>query len=251
MRLCAATAKEIDAPAGTGEAGNGWRRGWSRRNVPAGEGGVRLGGGGAFGIIAPAPQGEGRNAGAFGCKLQAAGGDERQMRHLAHDPAKSAVPKRFLHRGQDLGVLPGLDIDDPVGMQADPGEGGREQVAASEAPEDRPLEPGETAANEERRGRDMFRFEPALGEFMQGAKRQPAPGEMRVNRLDPEGESRPLRPCRSVERDDPTAQIGQNGIMPGMLHALLERRVAVTLFLVCSHSLPRVNRPRQTALLRG
>jgi hypothetical protein len=46
---------------------------------------------------------------------------------------------------------------------------------------------------------------------------------MRVQRLDPEGESAAFRPRRAVERDDPAAQIGQSGIVPGMLHALLER----------------------------
>ncbi len=115
------------------------------------------------------------------------------------------MAERLLHGGQDFGILPGFDIDDPVGMEADSGEGGREKVATSEAPEDRALEPGEAAADEERRGRDMLRLEPALGEFVQGAERQPAPGEMRVQRLDAEGESATFRPRRAVERDDPAA----------------------------------------------
>ncbi len=222
MRLGTAAAQEVDTPTGAGEAGHGRGRGGRRRDPPSGEGGVRLGCRGPFGIAPPAPEREGGDAGALGRKLQPPRGDERQTRHLTHDPGEPAMPERLLHGGQDLPILPGLDIDDPVGMEPDGGEGGREEVASAQAPENAAFEPGEAPADEEGRGRDMLGFEPAFGEFMQGAERQPPPGKVAVDGLDLESKRGPPRPGRTVEGDDPAAQIGQSGIVPGMLHALLE-----------------------------
>ena len=132
------------------------------------------------------------------------------------------MPQRLLHGGQNLGILPGLDIDDPVGVEPDGGEGRGEKVAAAEAPEDDAAHPCEEAPDEQGRGRDMLALGPALDEFMHLPERQPAPGEVPIERLDLEGQRAALRPGRAVESDDPAAEIGQSDIVPGMRHALLE-----------------------------
>lgn len=125
------------------------------------------------------------------------------------------MPQGLLHGGQDLAVLPGLDVDDPVGIEPDGGERRREQVAPPQAPEHRAAPAGEDAGREQGRGRRMLAVDPALDAFVQRAERQPAPGQMPVDRLDPEGERRPRRPPRTVERHDPPAQIEQDRIVPG------------------------------------
>ena len=133
------------------------------------------------------------------------------------------MAQAFLHGRQDLGILPRLDIDDPVGPEPDAGERGSEEIASLEAPQDGAAGAGQDAGDEQRRDRDMLARLPVLHDLVEAAERQPAPWQVAVDRLDPEGERRPARPCRTLESQDPSTQIGQNGIVPGIRHALPKR----------------------------
>lgn len=132
------------------------------------------------------------------------------------------MPQGFLHGGENLGILPGLRVDDAVRVEADGGERRREQVPPPQAPQDRAAQPREAAADEQGRGRRVLGTRTALCEFVQAPERQSAPREVIVDRRDPERMRRPLRPRGAVEGHDPAAQIGQNGVVPGMGHALLK-----------------------------
>ena len=49
---------------------------------------------------------------------------------FADNARKAAHAQAFFHRGQDLGVLPGLAEDDAVGVKAEAGKRGREKIPA-------------------------------------------------------------------------------------------------------------------------
>lgn len=66
------------------------------------------------------------------------------------------MPQALFHGREDLTILPRLDKDDPIGVEADAGEAGREQIAAAKAPEDRAFKPSDASGNKQRRNRRMF-----------------------------------------------------------------------------------------------
>ncbi|MDB5510856.1 MAG: hypothetical protein JWR08_339 [Enterovirga sp.] len=132
------------------------------------------------------------------------------------------MPERLLHGRKDLGVLSGLDVDYPVGMEAHGGERRREEIAAPKAPEHRAPAAGQDPGHEQRRGGGMLALDAAFDEFVQRPERQAIPGQVPVERGDPERKGAPLRPRGTVERHDAATQIGQSEIVPGIGHALLE-----------------------------
>jgi hypothetical protein len=79
------------------------------------------------------------------------------------------LAQAFFHGGEDFGVLPGLAIDDSVGMKSDPGEGGRKKIAAMQAPEDRACEAGEDSCGEQRCHRGVASAWTALTNLMHRA----------------------------------------------------------------------------------
>lgn len=97
------------------------------------------------------------------------------------------MAQALLHGGQHLGIAPGLAIDHPVGMQPDPGEGGREQVAAVQAPQHRPVEPGEDAAGKQHGGGGVAPARATLMDLVERPEAQPAPGQRRVEPWNPKG----------------------------------------------------------------
>lgn len=119
------------------------------------------------------------------------------------------MAQTLLHGGQDVCVLRGLDVDDPVGVESDAAQGGREQVAPFEAPQDRPLEPRQDAPDEQGRGGRMFAGETVLDELVQLSDGKTAPGKMPVDRPDAEGQGRPARTRGAIEIEHPPTQVLQ------------------------------------------
>ena len=70
-------------------------------------------------------------------------------------------------------------------------------------------------------GGRVLRLRPRFHELVERAPRQPAPGQVLVENLDPERDGRTLRPRGTVESDDPASKLRQSLVVPGMGHALL------------------------------
>lgn len=149
FRFAAAHPLELYFPARAAEAGDAERRAGRGEDAPAGEGGT------AFAQRVDrrgAAEHEGGHARALGGELEALGRCGRQLRHFADHAGETGMAQAFLHRQQHMGVAARLDMDDAVRREPGEIERGREQVAPSQAPEHRALEPGEDAGEEHRRG---------------------------------------------------------------------------------------------------
>lgn len=116
----------------------------------------------------------------------------------------------FFHRRQHVGIFPGLAIDDAVRMQADPRQRRREQIAAMQAPDDRPWQAGKDAGREQRRERGACAIRPLLGDFMHGAQGETATGQGVIDCLDPERQHPPFG-ARRAEALDLAAKLGKGG----------------------------------------
>ena len=80
---------------------------------------------------------ERRHAGFAGTELQAPRCRQRKLRDFTDDAGEALAAQAFFHRRQHVAVLPGLAVDDAIGMKTDARKGGREEIAAAQAPENR------------------------------------------------------------------------------------------------------------------
>ncbi len=60
------------------------------------------------------------------------------------------MAQALLHREHDIGVAARFDIDHAIGAESGEVKRRREQVTPPQAPEDRPVDPGENAGQEDR-----------------------------------------------------------------------------------------------------
>ena len=90
------------------------------------------------------------------------------------------MSQSLLHRGKDLGIAPGLAVDDAVRVQAGPGEGWGKQVPPAQAPQDGSgPEPGKDAGDEQGGDRGMLRGgRPGLAHLVQRPELQAAVGQV-------------------------------------------------------------------------
>lgn len=84
------------------------------------------------------------------------------------------MPQAFLDRRHHGGFLPGLDIDDPVGMKSRLRQGRSEQVATGQAPQHRTVDARGDARREQGGRSAVDRAVASAGQFMQRTQRQSA-----------------------------------------------------------------------------
>jgi hypothetical protein len=171
----------------------------------------------------PGPDEESRYAARPSAELQSPGRHQPEAGDLAHDSGKPAMSQSLLHRGKDLGIAPGLAVDDAVGMQARPSESWGEQVPPAQAPQDGfGPKPGKDAGDEQGGDRGMLRGGRAgLAHLVQRPELQAAVGQVRVDLRHAEGERAEALTLAERQGVDPGAQVRHNEIAPGMDHALL------------------------------
>lgn len=99
------------------------------------------------------------------------------------------MAQALLHRDQHIGVAARLDEDDPVGVEACKMERRGEQVAPMQAPENSAFEPCEDPGEEDG-CRSVVGKLAAARHIVESACRETSSGEMPVDRIDLEGESR-------------------------------------------------------------
>lgn len=87
-------------------------------------------------------------------------------------------------------VLPGLDIDDPVRVDADANQRRGKQVAARHSPDDRTGRAAQNAADEAHRGSTVDEVGTAAMNFVDCTKRQAAGGQGAVDFRQTEWERR-------------------------------------------------------------
>jgi hypothetical protein len=150
-------------------------------NPPTGYGGCGLGVRSALGVIPPSPQDERRHTGLLGRKLKATRGGQPEPRDLGDDARESCVPKPLFGGGQNLRLAVGLGINDAIGMQAHGCESRGEEIAASDAPQDRAFVARQDAGNEQRRRGRMLARSPGLHNLVKRVEGEPAAGKMAVN----------------------------------------------------------------------
>ena len=94
-------------------------------------------------------------------------------------------------------------------MQADAGQRRGEQVALAQAPEDRPLHPGEDAGHEEDRGRPVDGPWAAAGDLVKSAAPEAASWKVSVDDVDPERDRALDGAVRSLDSRDLRPQLFQ------------------------------------------
>lgn len=146
------------------------------------------------------------------------------------------MAQALLHEGQNLGVPKGLGVDDPVGMQAHARKGRRKQVPAAQAPQHRAFETRQERRRKQSRASGMLARRARLHDLVHGPEREPAPGQMLVDRRDPERDRAPPR-RQALEPFDLAPQAGKQTLSPGMCHALPYSLPRSLMFLFCSHDL--------------
>lgn len=122
------------------------------------------------------------------------------------------MAQALLHRQQHIGVAACLDMDNPVWMQAGQVQRRREQVAPSQAPEDRPLDPGEDAGEEDRCRRVVAKLGAARN-FVKRARREAASRQVPVDRRDAERRSS-ASPPDAFDGGDAGTQVGNDSGLP-------------------------------------
>jgi hypothetical protein len=91
------------------------------------------------------------------------------------------VAQAFFHGGEDFGVLPGLAINDPVGMKSDPAEGTCKKIAAMKAPKDKTFEAGEDPGGEQRAYRGGASARTGLTDLMHPTRRRTPEKDARID----------------------------------------------------------------------
>src|SRR5215207_9086345 len=155
-------------------------------NPPTGYGGCGLGVRSALGVVAPSPQDERRHSGLLGRKLKAARGGQAKQRNFRDHTREPFVPKPLLGGGQDLRLAMCLGIDDAIGMEAHGCESRGEEIAASDAPQDRAFVARQDAGNEQRRRGRMLARSPGLHNLVKRVEGEPAAGKMTINGMHSE-----------------------------------------------------------------
>src|ERR1700761_5115417 len=146
------------------------------------------------------------------------------------------MPDAFLEAGQHRLLVAGVDVDDPVGSEADLGQGRREQVLPGDAPEDLAFRPGGDARCEQRRSSPVDRGVAAAGDVVQRPERQPAAGEGAINGGDAERQNRPGAQRRPLEPLDLLAETTDGRRWDDSTHTL---KLAGSLFMICSNGYRR------------
>ncbi len=111
----------------------------------------------------------------------------------------------LLHRRQDIPAR--FDEQDTVQGQADIGQAWSEQVGLAQHPQDGAIEPREDRGGEQGRGGGVLGVRAAAHGFMQGAQRQAAIGQDRVNRRQADRHNAPFGFCPpAFKLGDPCAE---------------------------------------------
>ena len=132
-----------------------------------------------------------RRPAGLGGELQAATGQEIEGLELHHDSGHGGRAQRLVRRPQDLALPPAVDEDQPCRVDAEAREAGAVEPALP-PDEGRIRTPDEgTRMTQEAAGqaRCETRGEPAPN-LVQGAERQPAPGQGRIDQRIAEGRHR-------------------------------------------------------------
>lgn len=128
-----------------------------------------------------APDDKRGDARAFRRELKTARRCQRQAVQFTNHPSKAAVTQALFHRREDFRILPGLAEDHAVRMQTDAREGRSEEIAAMQAPKNRPVETRENTGREQHGSRRVVAARTAFADFVDGTKREAATRERRVN----------------------------------------------------------------------
>lgn len=129
------------------------------------------------------------------------------MRCFAHDASETGVPQPFFQAKQNRLLVAGFGVDDAVGMKSDAIQGRREEITASQAPENRTLESCEHARDEERGRSAMNGTAPGTRNFVQRAQGKSAFGQARVDRRSTKREHGMPLTARMLDAGDPVAQL--------------------------------------------
>lgn len=128
MRLSAALADEVYAPARAADALHGQRRRRHTADGPAGKSGRGLKKRVGIGL-APLAQHQRKGPAFLGGKLQATGSSHGHLPDLPDDGSQPTVAQAFLHDGKDIFVAAAFGLDQPGGRKASLGQAGCEQVS--------------------------------------------------------------------------------------------------------------------------
>lgn len=134
---------------------------------------------------------EPERAARLGGKLQPPALGKAEAIDLAKDGAKAAMPQPLFHRLEHGPGISGLDEDQPVGVQAGPGEARGEEIPPGEAPEDRSAGAGEDAGREQCGGR----WRASGRDLVHGGAGEPAGRQRCIDCGEAEGKSAVRRPA--------------------------------------------------------
>lgn len=202
MGIAAAHALQLGTPPRTPKAGNPQVLARRGGDTPA-----RYRRGALGNLVRPgsAPEHESRDAGSFGGKLEPLGRRRRIFADLADHAGQTRIAQAFFHREQHVRIAARFDMDHPVGMQAGEMQGRGEQVAPAQAPENRSLDPGKDAGEEDRRAGIVGEFRTA-GYLVERAGCDAAPRQPRIQRIDAERDCA-VADARALDLRDTRSQI--------------------------------------------
>lgn len=171
---------------------------------------------GGVGRASPSSHRQSQASRAFCGQLQPPRGDEIQAGGLGHDGGQTRMAKPFLETGEEGGLVPGLDIDDPIRPETRLTQGRSEQVGSGDAPEHLALPPGRDPGGEEGGGGSVHGFLSSAGDFMESSKRKASARQMPVQiayseRQNAGDASRPV-----LQGANPIAQAVEPGRQAGM-----------------------------------
>lgn len=134
MRLAAALANEIDAPARPPHALHGQRRGRHAADLPPRHCCGRL----AQGIdiaLPPFPQQQGHRAAFLRRQLQTPRGRHGNLADFAHDGAQPSMPQPLFHDGKHILIAPAFCLNKALWRQSDLSQTGGEQLPPAQRPQ--------------------------------------------------------------------------------------------------------------------
>lgn len=140
--------------------------------------------------------------------MQSPRGGHRQARDIADNRPQPAMPQPFLHAGESCLVVPRFDEDHPAGRQSGLFQPRREKILKRHAPEHLPGGAGGDPGGEAGGRRAVHRTVSASGDFMQAAERQPATGQLAVQRHNPERQHLVRTRTIAFEPRDARPQLG-------------------------------------------
>ncbi len=113
----------------------------------------------------------------------------------------------FLHASQHGSVVPGLDMDHPVGRKTRLFETGREQILLRDAPEHLSFRPRGDPGGEAGRGRAVHGAIAATGHLMQATERQPTTRQPAIQQRQAEGKDFARPQAIPFEIRDPLSKL--------------------------------------------